>query len=84
MKMQLFIYLLCFVAVASVSLRAEPNENGPLFGGTVDGEFQITTTDQPIFERMRITNAAEQLCSTPRCPQLPNTAIQASATVERP
>ena len=84
MKMQLIVYLLCFVAVASVALRAEPNEYGPLFGGTVDGEFQVTITDRPMFEPTHIANADELACRTPHCPKLPNTAIQASATVEKP
>ena len=78
MKMQLIIYLLCFVAVASVALRAETP--GPLFGGTAYGIFEVVTTDQSIPDLTEVSDTGTQVCEKPRCPNLPNTTIQASAT----
>lgn len=82
MKIQLLIYLLCFVAVASVSLRAETDS--PLFGGTADGVFEVVITDQPMPDLKKISKKATQFCEKPNCPKLQNTSIQASAISVQP
>lgn len=84
MKMQLIIYLLCFVAVASVALRAEPNGKGPLFGGTAGDVFEVTITDQPMSELIKIKGATTQLCEKRDCPSQPNAAIQAATASVQP
>ncbi len=82
MKLQLLIYLLCFVAVASVSLRAEPT--GPLFGGTVDGVFKAAFTVELTPDSAKISGISTPLCETPNCQKRPNADIQAIAAAVQP
>ena len=70
------------MAVASVSLRAEPN--GPLFGGTANDVFEVAITDRPNPDLAKISGINTAFCKKPDCQNIPNAAIQASTTVEKP
>ena len=77
MKLQLLIYLLCFVAVASVSLRAE--STGPLFGGTVNSACAAALTVQLSPDSAKISGISTPLCDAPNCQKRPNADIRAIA-----
>ena len=83
MKLQLFLYVLCFLAVATIGLRAETA--APLFGGTVDGVFEIKITDQPIVGSITMVSSVETVeCKRPNCPKMPTSAIHSAAHAEQP
>ena len=83
MKLQLVMYVLCFLAVASIGLRAETV--GPLFGGTADGVFEIQTTDQPMVGSITmVSDAQATMCEKPLCPKSPAPAIAAAAKATQP
>ena len=82
MKLQLLIYLLCFIAVASVSLRAEPN--GPLFGGTANGIVEVAITNPSMPDLAKSSSKNTPFCKKPDCQNLPNAAIQTSAKAVKP
>ena len=83
MKLQLFLYVLCFLAVAAIGLRAETA--APVFGGTLDGTFEINFNDQPIVGSITMVSSAQAVeCKRPTCPKMPIPAIHAMASAEQP
>ena len=83
MKLQLFMYVLCFLAVASIGLRAETV--GPLFGGTADGVFEVQTTDQPMVGSITMVNETQTtMCEKLHCLNSPAPAIPAAAKATQP
>ena len=83
MKLQLFLYVLCFLAVAAIGLRAETA--APVFGGTVGGTFEINITDQPIVGSITMVSSVQTVeCQRPNCPKMPTPAIHSTASAEQP
>ncbi len=76
------MYLLCFVAVASVALRAEPGS--PLFGGTANGVFDISLKNQSLPNLTEVSTTRAQVCNQHDCQNVPNAAIHTAANAVQP